>query len=59
LTHVAGRLTLASGLLENSVGNLTAWISDPQHFKPGAKMTVNQFDPQDLQALVAYLESLQ
>jgi cytochrome c oxidase subunit 2 len=59
LTHVAGRLTLASGLLENSVGNLTAWISDPQHFKPGAKMTVNQLDPQDLQALVAYLETLQ
>ena len=58
LTHVAGRLTLASGLLENNVGNLTAWISDPQHFKPGAKMTVNQLNPQDLRALVAYLETL-
>jgi cytochrome c oxidase subunit 2 len=59
LTHLATRLTLASGLLANDTGNLTAWISDPQHFKPGAKMTVNQMEPQDLQALVAYLESLQ
>jgi cytochrome c oxidase subunit 2 len=59
LTHVASRLTLASGLLANDAGNLAAWISDPQHFKPGAKMTVNQLGPQDLQALVAYVESLQ
>jgi cytochrome c oxidase subunit 2 len=59
LTHVGSRLTLASGLLENNLGNLAAWISDPQHFKPGAKMTVNQMGPQDLLAVVAYLESLQ
>jgi cytochrome c oxidase subunit 2 len=52
-------MTLASGLLPNNASNLTAWISDPQHFKPGAKMNVNAMEPQDLRALVAYLESLQ
>ena len=59
LTHVGSRLTLASGLLPNNTGNLTAWVSDPQHLKPGAKMTVNEMAPEDLKALVAYLESLQ
>ena len=59
LTHVASRLTLAAGLLANTEGNLTAWISDPQHFKPGVKMAVNEIEPQDLRALVAYLETLQ
>jgi cytochrome c oxidase subunit 2 len=59
LTHVASRLTLASGLLPNTAGNLTAWISDPQHFKPGVKMAVNEIEPQELRALIAYLESLQ
>jgi cytochrome c oxidase subunit 2 len=59
LTHLASRSTLASGMIPNNVGNLTAWISDPQHIKPGVKMTVNQMEPQDLQSLVAYLESLQ
>ena len=59
LTHVGSRLTLASGLLANEPGNLAAWVSNPQHFKPGVKMTVNEMGAQELQAVVAYLESLQ
>jgi cytochrome c oxidase subunit 2 len=59
LTHLASRLTLASALLANEPGNLAAWVSNPQHLKPGAKMTVNEMSPQDLQGLVAYLGSLQ
>lgn len=59
LTHLASRTTLAAGLLANNVGNLAAWISDPQHFKPGAKMTVNAMDPGELSALTAYLGNLQ
>lgn len=58
LTHLASRDWIAAGTLENTVGNLLAWISDPQAIKPGAKMPPTEFDAEDLQALVAYLQSL-
>jgi cytochrome c2 len=31
---------------------------NPQQIKPGTKMPANQLDPADLQALLAYLETL-
>jgi cytochrome c oxidase subunit 2 len=58
LTHLASRQTLAAGTLDNTIGNLTAWIVDPQAIKPGTIMPATDFDPEDLQALVAYLLSL-
>ena len=58
LTHVGGRLTIAAGTLPNTRGNLAGWIVDPQGVKPGAHMPANQLAPKDLQALLAYLESL-
>ena len=58
LTHVASRQTLAAGRLENTVGNLTAWIVDPQAIKPGNLMPATNLDSEELQALVAYLMSL-
>jgi cytochrome c oxidase subunit II len=58
LTHLASRQTIAAGTLPNTRGNLAGWIIDPQSIKPGAKMPANQFKPADLQALLAYLESL-
>jgi cytochrome c oxidase subunit II len=58
LTHLAGRATIAAGTLPNTRGNLAGWIVDPQRIKPGAKMPPNQLDPADLQALLAYLETL-
>ena len=59
LTHLAGRLTLAAGTLPNTRGNLAGWIVDPQRIKPGVRMPPNALAPDDLQALLAYLESLQ
>jgi cytochrome c oxidase subunit 2 len=59
LTHLASRTTLAAGTLPNRRDTLAAWIADPQHFKPGTKMTVNTLPPADADALVSYLESLQ
>jgi len=59
LTHLASRTTLAAGALPNRRDTLAAWIADPQHFKPGTKMTVNTLSPADASALVSYLESLQ
>jgi cytochrome c oxidase subunit 2 len=58
LTHIASRKTLAAGTLEMSRGNLAAWIADPQGIKPGAKMPVMELDGDELNAIVAYLESL-
>jgi cytochrome c oxidase subunit 2 len=58
LTHLASRMTIASGTLPNTRGNLAGWILNPQTIKPGTRMPANQFNPDDLQALLTYLESL-
>ena len=58
LTHVASRTTLAAGTLPNTRGHLAAWISDPQAFKPGNRMPPTFLPPEELQALLAYLETL-
>jgi cytochrome c oxidase subunit II len=59
LTHLASRRTIAAGTLPNGRGQLAGWIVDPQQIKPGVRMPPNQLEPQDLQALLAYLESLE
>ena len=58
LTHLAARRTLAAGTLPNTRGNLAGWIVDPQRIKPGVRMPPNGLSPDDLQALLAYLEGL-
>lgn len=59
LTHLASRLTLAAGILDNNRGNLAGWIIDPQHLKPGNLMPPTNLSGPELQALLAYLESLE
>lgn len=59
LTHLASRLTLASGVLPNTRGHLGGWISNPQVIKPGNLMPRVPLDSEELQALLAYLESLE
>ena len=59
LTHIASRSSLGAGTLPNNVGNLAAWIADPQGIKPGCRMPPNELPSEDQQALLAYLESLQ
>lgn len=58
LTHIGSRRMIAANVLPNTRGHLGGWITDPQKIKPGTKMPPNQIPPQDLQALLAYLESL-
>lgn len=58
LTHVAGRRTLAAATLAMSRGNLAAWIADPQSVKPGANMPVVPLSGDELNLIVAYVESL-
>jgi cytochrome c oxidase subunit II len=58
LTHLASRLTLGAGTLENNRGNLSGWVANPQALKPGNLMPTVPMDGDSLLALVAYLESL-
>jgi cytochrome c oxidase subunit 2 len=58
LTHIASRAQLAAGTLPNNPSNLAAWIADPQHLKPGARMPPTPLSADDQGALVAYLASL-
>jgi cytochrome c oxidase subunit II len=59
LTHLAGRATIAAGALPNDAAHLAAWVSDPSAFKPGVAMPAHPFMPDELRAVVAYLQSLQ
>ncbi|HZS47512.1 MAG TPA: cytochrome c oxidase subunit II [Blastocatellia bacterium] len=58
LTHLASRQTIAAGTLPNNRGYLSGWVVDSQSIKPGNKMPPNHLNPDDLQALLTYLESL-
>ena len=59
LTHLASRRTLAAGTLDNNRGQLAGWIIDPQHVKPGNLMPPTALSGAELQALLAYLETLE
>jgi cytochrome c oxidase subunit 2 len=59
LTHLASRKMIAAETLPNTPGALAGWIIDPQRIKPGNKMAPNPLEPDDLQALIAYLQTLQ
>jgi cytochrome c oxidase subunit 2 len=58
LTHLASRRTIGAGSLPNTRGNLAGWIVDPQGIKPGVRMPPSSIQPDDLQALLVYLERL-
>ena len=58
LTHVAGRATIAAGMLPTTRGALAAWIADPQTIKPGNNMPLVPLSADDLQAISAYLATL-
>ena len=57
LTHLSTRLTIGAGVLDNTAENLKTWITDVQDVKPGAHMLEFEFNDDDLDALVAYLEA--
>lgn len=59
LTHLASRRTLGAGVIENNLGNLGGWIVNPQHIKPGNLMPPADLTSVELQALLAYLATLE
>ena len=58
LTHLASRRSIAAGTLPMSTGNLYGWVADPQSQKPGNQMPTIGLAPDDLHAVIAYLERL-
>ncbi len=58
LTHLSSRLTIAGASRTANPGNLAGWIMDAQHIKPGSLMPPMRLDGDDLQALLAYLQTL-
>jgi cytochrome c oxidase subunit 2 len=58
LSHLKSRATLAAGTLPNTRENLMGWITNPQAIKPGVLMPAIPLKPDQLTALVAYLETL-
>lgn len=59
LTHIASRRTLGAGAAPNTRGHLAGWIIDSQSIKPGNKMPPMYLSSVELQALLAYMDTLQ
>ena len=58
LTHLASRRSIAAGTMPMATGNLYGWVADPQSLKPGNHMPTIGLEPDQLHAVVAYLETL-
>jgi cytochrome c oxidase subunit 2 len=58
LTHFGSRDTLASGAADNTPANLKLWIQDPDYVKPGSLMPAMQLSDDQIDKVVAYLETL-
>ncbi len=59
LTHVGSRDRIGAGAVPNDVGHLSGWVSNSQTIKPGNQMPPQPLEPQELRAVVAYLQSLE
>jgi len=59
LTHVASRTSIAARTLTTSHQNLASWIQNSQAVKPGNHMPPHELSADDVDAVVAYLQSLQ
>lgn len=58
LTKFATRQTLGAGVALNTPENLHAWLLNPDSLKPGCYMPDMKLSPQQLDSLVAYLQTL-
>jgi cytochrome c oxidase subunit 2 len=58
LTHFASRATIAATDLPNRRGQLSGWIVHSRALKTESEMPDNALAPDDLRAVVAFLESL-
>lgn len=58
LTHLMSRETIGAGAALNTPGNLEAWITDPNTFKPGCLMPAMHLSDRQNQQITAYLLTL-
>ncbi|MGE5537547.1 MAG: cytochrome c oxidase subunit II [Gemmatimonas sp.] len=58
LSHLMIRGALAAGTLPNTPGHLAAWLADPQGPKPGNQMPALALPGPELEAIRAYLQTL-
>jgi cytochrome c oxidase subunit II len=59
LTHLMSRDTIAAGAALNTPENLRLWIRNPNAIKPGSLMPAMELGDKEMDALTAYLETLQ
>jgi cytochrome c oxidase subunit 2 len=57
LTHVGSRRTIGAATVPNTTANLAGWIADAQSIKPGNRMPPISLAPDDLLAIVKYLQA--
>lgn len=58
LTHLASRLTIAGGLVDNTTPNLVQWVHNAQSMKPGVLMPTMDIPMGDVRSVVTYLQTL-
>ena len=58
LTHFGSRATLGSGMLPNTLENVTVWVKDPSLIKPGVKMPALGLTDTEARAVALYLLEL-
>jgi cytochrome c oxidase subunit 2 len=58
LTHLATRMTIGAGVAANTQENLRTWIHDPSTLKLGVLMPNMQLTDQEVDQVVAFLETL-
>lgn len=59
LAHFGSRNFFAGAAFENNTENLSNWLRDPPAMKPGSRMPDYGLSEQQIQDLVAYLQSLE
>jgi cytochrome c oxidase subunit II len=59
LAHFGSRNWFAGAAFENNTENLSNWLRDPPAMKPGSRMPDYGLTEQQIQELVAYLQSLE
>jgi len=58
LTHIASRDVIAGGSLNFTEDDLKAWLANPPAMKPGSYMPNLHLSADDIDSLIAYLETL-
>jgi cytochrome c oxidase subunit 2 len=59
LTHLMSRASIGANTLPNTPGDLSGWIADPQHIKPGNLMPAVALSGSQLTDIRRYLETLE